>query len=85
MRRRESASSHFLDRRISLQMWFPPAFTKRRLEPKAWIRSVMASWAPRPMDSIEITAATPITSPNKVREARSLLAVNDVTAVTKTA
>ena len=51
----------------------PPRKTKTMLVPMPWIESVMVASAPRPMETMAITAATPMTMPRMVRLERSLL------------
>ena len=47
----------------------------RKFVPMLVIWLVIAAWAPRPMDSIAMTAITPIMIPSIVKPARSLFAL----------
>jgi hypothetical protein len=62
-----------------------PGRTKSRLVPRDWRLEVMVCCTPLPIAIKEITAATPMTIPNKVSPARSLLDPREESATRKVA
>src|SRR5262245_55348615 len=58
-----------------------PDRTMSRFEPRLWICSAMRACAPEPIETIAITAATPMMMPSIVRMLRSLLTRSARTAM----
>ena len=56
--------------------------TKSRFVPSSSILDVIVSWAPRPTDMVDITAATPMTMPSSANPVLSLFAPREERAVT---
>ena len=70
----------------SASVRFPPDLgeTNKRSVPRDSICAVMACWVPLPIDIKDITAATPITIPSKVKKVLNLLAVTEKIAIMNT-